>query len=593
MTADALTSFTTRADAVAFAASETGLPDASLIMADEIYYIKDTGANEIQDMPNWLPFGDVYPDHYAQNLVPGTTDMGSAAQSALHYSRVIHLKGASYNITSSASNLLVTKAGGNVIRGAGQDVSILEGTGTNASSAFLIYQTGPTEIYDCTLQISNPVAAPNARHIKFTTSGLKCVRVKFDGMTTVTAGVANQTSYGISCDAAGTQNDLYIEDCVFTRLFYPFVKFNSSTSSQDNLKFIGNTFDGNFHTDLNLNSPTGAMTNVVIMGNTFRNHQGIASGLTTPCIYVALASVTDCTITGNVFEGQILSCLHFEYACRRLTVTGNKAYCTFQNSGGFCTMSGNDTTSSIVDAPMDIAITGNVAENIGTAATTVGVWCYNNAYIGALHLTGINITGNVMKSFIYGYYIDNESNAGIDVSSNIARLCYTGYWLPRSSVVASNNASQSCIYAVRSKGAVFYGHKFVNCTNIAYIGAGGSENTSIINGKWAFREFVAPAGSSTRLTLFPLTTEGRLHGFLNITTSSASNPDASVARYEITWDGTTFSNSIKFAYAPGSVSLSLDATGGTLDVVFTQAAGSILTAAAGAVVLDGMVSLKS
>lgn len=75
----------TRSDLVALVA--TGILPAvgTVLSAGGVEYRYDGVSTAIDDLTGWLPHGDHYPDHWAENTVPGTTDMAVALQSAADY----------------------------------------------------------------------------------------------------------------------------------------------------------------------------------------------------------------------------------------------------------------------------------------------------------------------------------------------------------------------------------------------------------------------------------------------------------------------------------------------------------------------------
>ncbi len=76
--------FTSRAEALAWMATEA-MPDGTMISISGFAFRKAAGAGLIADMPDWMPALEVYADHFAENIVPGTTDMSAAIQAALDY----------------------------------------------------------------------------------------------------------------------------------------------------------------------------------------------------------------------------------------------------------------------------------------------------------------------------------------------------------------------------------------------------------------------------------------------------------------------------------------------------------------------------
>lgn len=73
--------FATRAAAVSWLAGEN-LPEGAVITVAGLAFRKSAGAGAIADMPNWLPAVEVFPDHFKENTVPGTTDMTAAILAA-------------------------------------------------------------------------------------------------------------------------------------------------------------------------------------------------------------------------------------------------------------------------------------------------------------------------------------------------------------------------------------------------------------------------------------------------------------------------------------------------------------------------------
>jgi hypothetical protein len=61
------------------------LPDGALMSDGTVFYIYESGATAIADMPNALPFGVTKPNHFAENTAPGSTPMLAAFQSATNY----------------------------------------------------------------------------------------------------------------------------------------------------------------------------------------------------------------------------------------------------------------------------------------------------------------------------------------------------------------------------------------------------------------------------------------------------------------------------------------------------------------------------
>ncbi len=84
-------SFASRSDVVSelsslSTAEKSAIPDGAIWSWPDASVIKSTGATAIADMQDFVPFGDVcHPDHFAENTIPGTTDMGAAMIAARDY----------------------------------------------------------------------------------------------------------------------------------------------------------------------------------------------------------------------------------------------------------------------------------------------------------------------------------------------------------------------------------------------------------------------------------------------------------------------------------------------------------------------------
>ena len=75
-------SYETRSNFVSAVSNGLSLPDGSIVSADGLFYEASSGATALGDLLGWLPFGDATPNHFGDNLTPGTTDMRPVFQSA-------------------------------------------------------------------------------------------------------------------------------------------------------------------------------------------------------------------------------------------------------------------------------------------------------------------------------------------------------------------------------------------------------------------------------------------------------------------------------------------------------------------------------
>lgn len=92
--------FASRSALVTWAGTAT--PEVGLKVSDSfVNYIYDGTTTAIADLVGWRPFDHVYPDHFAQNTTPGTTDMLAAINAALAYSDEVYCLGNEYLVSGS------------------------------------------------------------------------------------------------------------------------------------------------------------------------------------------------------------------------------------------------------------------------------------------------------------------------------------------------------------------------------------------------------------------------------------------------------------------------------------------------------------
>ena len=104
--------FSTRAGFVAWASGKT--PAVGSIMDAAGYSYRYIGSGTaIADLAGWVPLGYAFPDHWAQNLTPGTTDMLAALTAALAYSATVYLSGGSYAVSNTLAWNNATLIGNN------------------------------------------------------------------------------------------------------------------------------------------------------------------------------------------------------------------------------------------------------------------------------------------------------------------------------------------------------------------------------------------------------------------------------------------------------------------------------------------------
>lgn len=494
-------------------------------------------------------------------LGDGSTNDRTAIQAAITAGsgKRIRIPAGTYVITDSAASLL-SISGGCDIEGDGIDRTILRFVGTATYFNALNVIGAGVSLSNLTILLA-PSAGNEAAAIRVAESNVSLRRVKIDGAVVYTTSLSH-TAYGLLFASSGSVSNISADHCVFTRLNFPVLKSNTSTSTQDNIHITSSLFEGNFREDMSFNSPLGSMTNVRVSGCHFRNHGGIAAGQDS--IYVAFASVSRFVVNGCTFEGSIREAIHVEEASRHGVISGNSIHCTFSANGAGVSILENDVAGTMV-LPRNIVISGNTIRHAGTAklSTTFGVWLINNASADNPG-EAIIISDNIAQDMDVGFSGQTANGAAVLVRGNLAIGCASGFrWRPSSALCISGNTSRECDEGVSSvNGGAYVDHRFVDCTTAA--DAETAFPMTLVNPRFEFSEVAFTAGETKNFVLLPLAADTRLHGFGSVYVNSDTSPRYACRRDELTFGGSSLTVSNKMSIAPSSITTELQESGGNL-----------------------------
>lgn len=141
------TVFATRAAAVAACADGWRAAHGVVYSIGGFDYIGSTGASLIGDLLGLIPYGDHYPDHWAHNTNPGTTDMTAAIQAAVNYGWA-KLKRASYAVSSE---IVVPRNGGLI----GSSYSFQQFRANPMTNISRLIYTGAGGANSCVVRVSS------------------------------------------------------------------------------------------------------------------------------------------------------------------------------------------------------------------------------------------------------------------------------------------------------------------------------------------------------------------------------------------------------------------------------------------------------
>lgn len=279
--------FATRSAALAWLTAEA-VPDGTVISIGGFPFRKKAGATAISDMSGWVPAGAIYPDHWAENTSPGTTDMRAAILAAAGYAGyggAIFGSGAVYAVSDQMD----------ISSYAGLTFSNLQltaiGTWTAGKPFFLLSKTSAARV-DMTFDLCNFEGATKANGVYIK----NCSRVTLRGCrshATPLFAVQTNTSAG----------ELLIDGCNFRQWFNGETGWDVAANRTANLidistpdAFILNTTAAYALVPLNL---TGPFNHIQILGSHFYNDGFTpASGQA----YVAKINARDVQIIGCYFD---------------------------------------------------------------------------------------------------------------------------------------------------------------------------------------------------------------------------------------------------------------------------------------------------
>jgi hypothetical protein len=406
-----------------------------------------------------------------------------------------------------------------------------------------------------------------------------------DGSATDSGGTLSHSAYGITHggNSSNISNNVKIQNSKFTRLTYPFLKDNLSTSISNNWEISKNIFTANYFDDIGLNSPNGIMNNVLISGNTLENNKSTLVG--SAGLGVALATVTNVSITDNHFNGTYYDAIHIEENSDYISIEGN-TFSINKGTGSSCkaiAFNANNVVGT-EQRPNHISVIGNNMFQNGPIKDT-------NSFAIALvwnqfkqnPASEIVISNNTIKNFNGGINSVATLNDSIVITGNIIEDCEYGLLLNDGAMTVSNNVTKLCDYGIgcnigtdTNESAVIRDHVFIDCNTNVFVT--DASNIVVINPKFIFSEF-NHTPTTTLKTLLPARSQDRIYGQLTMTIISGLGfTTGSAFDIEvITWDGTNLTWNDTSSLTPSATpvsrvnfesgfSLNASRTGTTLDV---------------------------
>ena len=401
-------------------------------------------------------------------------------------------------------------------------------------------------------------------------------------------------------DRTSTQTNIKICGNHFTGNYYNDCGLNSPNGVCDDVHIINNTFENNQTIDSvgptqALGVALASVTNAVVSGNSF-------SGKYTHALHIEEACKSVSAV-GNVFDITVGACVSFNAnsigqtpasitaaswssGVATITTAANHGYSAFQsvsitgvNPAGYNSgyvivtevvsatqfkylrssdpgayVSGGTTVKQA--APQHCAIVGNTMIQSGAAklAGTMGIRFIFNTLSG-LPASNIIVSGNTINNFESGIYSVATLDDTIVVKDNLIDKCTYGIQVSDGGLTFSGNTTRDCdndILGVISAGLAYESftvsdHTFVNSTVPV---TSTDTGVALIDPSFIFSEFNHTA-SNTYKVVCPATANDRHYGTACTTIMSSDSFDRSFDAAELTWNGTSFTETTKVSRDSG------------------------------------------
>ena len=478
----------------------------------------------------------------------GVTDDTAAFQAALTAAagKRLSIPAGSYKIPFSTGTCFTIPA--NIyVEGDGQNnttITFVPSISTYCTCMNL--SSGGTGFRNLKINLSVPATGSTAIFAGDCT-GLTLDNCLFDGGVTNVGATISHDAFLINIPTTGTQTDIRWQDCNVTRFRYPILKTNASTSTQRRISILNCDFYSNYDEDCPFNSPNGIMDDILVQGCTFRDSLGTSASLV--ALHCSFASCTNFRVIGNQFLGSITDAIHIEENCINWSVTGN----TINVNGNGVFLVDNNIAGSYT-MPQQGVISNNAISKSGTLKESGkhGIWIADGGGASTVALKYATVSGNTIVGFDQGLFSDSTLDDNCVVEGNSVQNCVYGFRAPTANACFKGNTSSNCTYGVFvSQGGSFQDHVFIDCTTSAANGT--ARPVVLFNPLFQFAEFSVTGGTSVYKPCVSLLANARAYGDMHISEWNDVALDTSTESYEVTWDGATFTATLKVSYEPGAI----------------------------------------
>jgi hypothetical protein len=376
--------FKTRADFVTAVSGGFDAEDGAIAFAGGVSYVASSGVTTISDLAGWVPYGDVYPDHFAENVTPGTTDMTAAIQAMHDAYGYLRFRPETYLVTDTIDLTSLD------IKGEGPASRVLLNKSDRA--LFSINTDGATymrpEVRDIRLSCSSTSTDVNSCAILFTGDESLVQRgtirdTHCDAFYSFIKSTKDTRTTGFGEE--GAVNHMTFENNHVSNVFYGYW-FTSGSGT-------GNAWNGNKSSVRNGGSVfrfggSGDVVGDIVILGAFPNSPSSGAGtfftLDAGTIYNANITITGCQMDGNidtVFDVPAATLM------RGVTYIAN-------NTGGSAVLGLPITRDAIVHDDRSTEWTLGGLDSTGTASGTLDIARIKIDSLSAVQVS-VSVSGNL------------------------------------------------------------------------------------------------------------------------------------------------------------------------------------------------------
>ena len=442
------------------------------------------------------------------------------------------------------------------IEGSGPS-SVLNHNATAAAGTSWLFKMGTPGLYLRKLKLlfsKSLAGVTNELGINQDDSDVVLDNLTIDGQNTLAGSTQNKSSQLVQAGSNTNKKDLILSNSKLDNMSYAYIRTNANTTAFSTIKVMYNRFTSFWRTILAFNAPNGTIDDVLVIGNTFKDHAGIINNDTSMGGVnnsVGLVGTRGARVIGNHNAGSGGALVHVEENTVGAVIALNTAYMAnpTASDGAIETLANN--VSGTMYSPEDMIILGNWLKSSNNVGAGIDLQNPNSADT----MRYGNVSYNVSTDFAVAARINSQTRSVL-VTNNVLRGSGTGFQFTRPSLLYANNVVVNTTTPITgSRGGLLGSVHYVNesTANAGMTAFGTAGAGPLILTEWTWEsDLYSTISGTNNLDLGPVPT--RFYGTL-VVSINAGGSKYRAAVYEVTYDGTTFTNTLKQSFGTGTITI--------------------------------------